>query len=262
MSNNIENIINRVKSYLPVFVLESKILKNIFEAIIYESNDLNKYIDTIINELNISTASKSIDKWEAMAGIDNRSLNIDERRDSVIKKFGSQVHANYYNFLQMLKTYDDTTILKEIIGEYRIEIKTKNHISYDDFLNYLNVINNYKPAHIGVSVEINREYEIKYYMNNILINDKSIITNICINSPKNLSINKPYINFLSMQNKYMNIKVGVDSPGILYINKFALNIIPTQNRSINVKTNNKLCNIDNINYTSSVIVQKLKIISV
>lgn len=180
--SDINKITSRFNTYLPRFILDSNIFRDIFKAIIYESNYLDDYIKSIINELNISTAIKSIDRWEILSGLDNKMLDIDERRDSVIKKFSSQVHANYYNFLQMLKTYDDTTTLKEIVDEYRIEIKTKNYISYDDFLNYLSIINNYKPAHIGVSVEVNREYRTGYYISNISTNNKTITTGIRANN--------------------------------------------------------------------------------
>ncbi len=231
--SNIDNIKSRVNTYLPKFILESNIFRDIFKSIIYESNYLDDYIKSITNELNISTAIKSIDRWERLAGLDNKMLDIDERRDSVIKKFSSQVHANYYNFLQLLKTYDDTTELKEIIGEYRIEIKTKNYISYDDFLNYLSIINSYKPAHIGVSVEVNREYTTSYYMSNMSTNFKTITTNIEIDSPKDININKSCINY-----------------------------IYNQNRCTEIKMSNKLFNNHSVNYVSAIIVQRYKTITV
>lgn len=203
MSNEINN---RFDTYLPRFVLESKILKDIFDSIILESSSLNDYLKNCLDEMSISTVSKSIDKWEKFAGVSNPNLNLNERIDSVIKKFSYQIHANYYNFLQLLKTYDDTTELKEITDEYRIEIKTKNYISYEEFLNYLSIINNYKPAHIGVSIELNREYTMSYNMGNILTNVKSITVETKIQSPKDLKITKSSINFILLQNKYLNIR--------------------------------------------------------
>lgn len=153
MNNELENIRSRFKNYLPEFILKAPYLKEIFNSEIIESYYLNKYAKELLNELSISTVTeKSINKWENFTGLRNENLSIEERINSVVKKFSFQIHANYFNFLTMLKSYDDTTELKEFIDEYRIEIKTKNYISYNDFLNYLSIINNYKPAHIGVSV--------------------------------------------------------------------------------------------------------------
>ena len=163
--HDLETIKKRFDSYLPEFILKAPYLKEIFNSEITESYHLNRYIKKLLNELAISTVTEDgIDKWEILAGLKNENLSLEERIDSVIKKFSYQVHANYFNFLTMLKTYDAETELKEFINEYRIEIKTKNYISYNDFLNYLSIINNYKPAHIGVLIKILRKENIVMYI--------------------------------------------------------------------------------------------------
>lgn len=231
--NELEKIKSRFNNYLPEFILKSPYLKEIFNSEIIESYYLNKYGQKLLNELSISTVTEqSIDKWENFTGLRNENLSIEERINSVVKKFSFQIHANYFNFLTLLKTYDDTTQLKEFIDEYRIEIKTKNYISYNDFLNYLSIINNYKPAHIGVSVEVNREYEMKYYMDNVVTNEKFIYTQININSPKNLNINSG---------------VGIT----LNNEKFK-----------NISIENNDCNNYFVNYSMDILVQKYKEISV
>ena len=225
----LEKIESRFKKYLPEFILKAPYLKEIFNSEIIESYYLNKYSKDLLNELSITTATeKSIDKWEKFAGLRNDNLHIEERIDSVIKKFSFQIHANYFNFLTLLKTYDDTTELKEFIDEYRIEIKTKNYISYNDFLNYLSIINNYKPAHIGVSVEVNREYEMKYYMNNIITNEKLIHTEVNVNAPNNLDINN------------------------------CVGIILNNEKSKNISIENNNCNNYFVSYSMDIVIQKYK----
>lgn len=202
--NELEKIESRFKKYLPEFILKASYLKGIFDSEIIESYYLNKYAKELLNELSITTATeKSIDKWEKFAGLRNDNLYIGERIDSVIKKFSFQIHANYFNFLTLLKTYDNTTELKEFIDEYRIEIKTKNYISYNDFLNYLSIINNYKPAHIGVSIEVNREYEMEYYIGSIVNNEKCM-HNISINNKNEDNYNINYSMGIVIQ-KYKQI---------------------------------------------------------
>ena len=233
MNNELENIRSRFKNYLPEFILKAPYLKEIFNSEIIESYYLNKYAKELLNELSISTVTeKSINKWENFTGLRNENLSIEERINSVVKKFSFQIHANYFNFLTLLKTYDDTTELKEFIDEYRIEIKTKNYISYNDFLNYLSIINNYKPAHIGVSVEVNREYEMKYYMDNMIINEKLIYTQINIDSPNNLDINN------------------------------CVGIILNNEKSKNISIENNNCNNYFVSYSMDIVIQKYKEISV
>ena len=136
MNNELENIRSRFKNYLPEFILKAPYLNEVFNSEIIESYYLNKYAKELLNELSILTVTEnSINKWENFTGLRNENLSIEERINSVVKKFSFQIHANYFNFLTLLKTYDDTTELKEFIDEYRIEIKTKNYISYNDFLN-------------------------------------------------------------------------------------------------------------------------------
>ena len=233
MNNELENIRSRFKNYLPEFILKAPYLNEVFNSEIIESYYLNKYAKELLNELSILTVTEnSINKWENFTGLRNENLSIEERINSVVKKFSFQIHANYFNFLTMLKSYDDTTELKEFIDEYRIEIKTKNYISYNDFLNYLSIINNYKPAHIGVYVEVNREYEMKYYMDNMIINEKLIHTEVNVNAPNNLDINN------------------------------CVGIILNNEKSKNISIENNNCNNYFVSYSMDIVIQKYKEISV
>ena len=229
MNNELENIRSRFKNYLPEFILKAPYLNEVFNSEIIESYYLNKYAKELLNELSILTVTEnSINKWENFTGLRNENLSIEERINSVVKKFSFQIHANYFNFLTLLKTYDDTTELKEFIDEYRIEIKTKNYISYNDFLNYLSIISNYKPAHIGVSVEVNREYEMKYYMDNMIINEKLIHTEVNVNAPNNLDINN------------------------------CVGIILNNEKSKNISIENNNCNNYFVSYSMDIVIQKYK----
>lgn len=185
MINKLKIIDSRFKSYIPSFILDAYGLKDIFNSEKIESYLLNEYVQNLINELNISTVTnESINSWENFSGLNNENLSIEERVNSVIKKFSFQVHANYSNFLDMLRTYDSSTELKEFIDEYRIIIKTYKYIEYKDFINYLSIINNYKPAHIGFDLSIYRNIYKKFNIVLLLGNNKSITTIIKPKLPK------------------------------------------------------------------------------
>ena len=177
MNNELENIRSRFKNYLPEFILKAPYLKEIFNSEIIESYYLNKYAKELLNELSISTVTeKSINKWEKFAGLNNENLELKERIDTIIKKFSFQIHANYFNFLSMLRSFDQRTELEEFINEYRILIKTYTPMSYANLLNFMDIIHNYKPAHIAFNLEIYRD--IYKNTNKALILQNTNYTNI------------------------------------------------------------------------------------
>ena len=152
------NIVERFKTYLPEFILKSPHLTEIFNSEIIESYYLNKYAKKLLNELSILTVTeKSINKWEDFTGLRNENLSIEERVNSVVQKFSLKIHANYFNFLSMLRSFDSKTELEEFISEYRILIKSYTPMSYANLLNFMDIIHSYKPAHIGFNLEIYRD---------------------------------------------------------------------------------------------------------
>ena len=171
------NIVERFKTYLPEFILKSPHLKEIFSSEIIESYYLNKYAKELLNELSISTVTeKSINKWEDFTGLRNENLSIEERVNSVVQKFSLKIHANYFNFLSMLRSFDSKTELEEFISEYRILIKTYSPMSYANLLNFMDIIHSYKPAHIGFNLEVYRD--IYKNTNKALIFQNTKYTNI------------------------------------------------------------------------------------
>ena len=179
MNNELENIRSRFKNYLPEFILKAPYLNEVFNSEIIESYYLNKYAKELLNELSILTVTEnSINKWENFTGLRNENLSIEERINSVVKKFSFQIHANYFNFLSMLRSFDQRTELEEFINEYRILIKTYTPMSYANLLNFMDIIHNYKPAHIGFNLEIYRD--IYKNTNKALIFQNTKYTNINI----------------------------------------------------------------------------------
>lgn len=177
MINKLKIIDSRFKSYIPSFILDAYGLKDIFNSEKIESYLLNEYVQNLINELNISTVTnESINSWENFSGLNNENLSIEERVNSVIKKFSFKIHANYFNFLSILKSFDQKAELKEFINEYRILIKIYTPMSYGNLLNFMDIINGYKPAHIGFNLEIYRN--ICKNFNTALIFQNTKYTNI------------------------------------------------------------------------------------
>lgn len=193
----LRNIELRFKTYLPNFVLDAPYLREIFKNEMLESYYLGKYAQKILNELSISTVKKTIDKWETLGGLNNENLELSKRISSVINKFSSQIHANYYNFLSMLKTIDDKIELDEFINEYRVLIKTYMSMDYANLMNLINIIHSYKPAHIGFDLEIYRDIyksvSTALILQNIKCNNlivKAYSNNALINLYKSMVINK------------------------------------------------------------------------
>ena len=254
MNNELENIRSRFKNYLPEFILKAPYLKEIFNSEIIESYYLNKYAKELLNELSISTVTeKSINKWEKFAGLNNENLELKERIDTIIKKFSFQIHANYFNFLSMLRSFDQRTELEEFINEYRILIKTYTPMSYANLLNFMDIIHNYKPAHIGFNLEIYRDIykntnkalifqNTKYTNINIKPYSDKVLTNFC----KGIIVNK-----IREMNTYIKVvPEKIQKPffiGIL-VNK-------VKNKEVNIKFNTK----NQGNYFNSLVLNKVKI---
>lgn len=280
MNNELENIRSRFENYLPEFILKAPYLKEIFNSEIIESYYLNNYAKELLNELSISTVTeKSINKWEKFAGLNNENLELKERIDTIIKKFSFQIHANYFNFLSMLRSFDQRTELEEFINEYRILIKTYTPMSYANLLNFMDIIHNYKPAHIGFNLEIYRD--IYKNTNKALIFQNTKYTNINIkpyshkaktSTHTGLIVNKireinTYIKVVPgkiqkpffigalvnrIKNKKVNIKFNTRNQGN-YFNSLVLNRVKT--REVNLKNNSEFRKFN----TNGIIINKVKI---
>ena len=248
------NIVERFKTYLPEFILKAPHLKEIFSSEIIESYYLNKYAKELLNELSISTVTeKSINKWEKFAGLNNENLELKERIDTIIKKFSFQIHANYFNFLSMLRSFDQRTELEEFINEYRILIKTYTPMSYANLLNFMDIIHSYKPAHIGFNLEVYRDLykntnkalifqNTKYTNISVKPYSDKVLTNFC----KGIIVNK-----IREMNTYIKVvPEKIQKPffiGIL-VNK-------VKNKEVNIKFNTK----NQGNYFNSLVLNKVKI---
>lgn len=280
MNNELENIRSRFENYLPEFILKAPYLKEIFNSEIIESYYLNKYAKELLNELSISTVTeKSINKWEKFAGLNNENLELKERIDTIIKKFSFQIHANYFNFLSMLRSFDQRTELEEFINEYRILIKTYTPMSYANLLNFMDIIHNYKPAHIGFNLEIYRDIYKNTNKALILQNTKytninvkpyshkaktSTHTGLIVNKIREINtyikvvpgkIQKPF--FIGalvnrIKNKKVNIKFNTRNQGN-YFNSLVLNRVKT--REVNLKNNSEFRKFN----TNGIIINKVKI---
>ena len=280
MNNELENIRSRFKNYLPEFILKAPYLKEIFNSEIIESYYLNKYAKELLNELSISTVTeKSINKWEKFAGLNNENLELKERIDTIIKKFSFQIHANYFNFLSMLRSFDSKTELEEFINEYRILIKTYTPMSYANLLNFMDIIHSYKPAHIGFNLEVYRDLYKNTNKALILQNTKytninvkpyshkaktSTHTGLIVNKIREMNtyikvvpekIQKPF--FIGtlvnrVKNKEINIKFNTRNQGN-YFNSLVLNRVKT--REVNLKNNSEFRKFN----TNGIIINKVKI---
>ena len=280
MNNELENIRSRFKNYLPEFILKAPYLKEIFNSEIIESYYLNKYAKELLNELSILTVTEnSINKWENFTGLRNENLSIEERINSVVKKFSFQIHANYFNFLSMLRSFDQRTELEEFINEYRILIKTYTPMSYANLLNFMDIIHNYKPAHIAFNLEIYRDIykntnkalifqNTKYTNINIKPYSDKVLTNFCkgiiVNKIREMNtyikvvpekIQKPFfIGILvnKVKNKEVNIKFNTKNQGN-YFNSLILNSIKT--REVNFNKESKFKSFS----SNGIIINRVKI---
>lgn len=253
MNNELENIRSRFENYLPEFILKAPYLKEIFNSEIIESYYLNKYAKELLNELSISTVTeKSINKWEKFAGLNNENLELKERIDTIIKKFSFQIHANYFNFLSMLRSFDQRTELEEFINEYRILIKTYTPMSYSNLLNFMDIIHNYKPAHIGFNLEIYRD--IYKNTNKALIFQNTKYTNINIKPYSDKAKTSMHTGLIVNKIRKINTHIKVVSDKIqkpLFMGSLVNKI---KNKEVNIKFNTK----NQGNYFNSLILNSIK----
>lgn len=253
MNNELENIRSRFENYLPELILKAPYLKEIFNSEIIESYYLNKYAKELLNELSISTVTeKSINKWEKFAGLNNENLELKERIDTIIKKFSFQIHANYFNFLSMLKSFDQKTELEEFINEYRILIKTYTPMSYANLLNFMDIIHNYKPAHIGFNLEIYRD--IYKNTNKALILQNTKYTNINIKPYSDKAKTSTYTGLIVNKTREINTHIKVVYDKIQKPFFIGILVNKVKNKEINIKFNTK----NQGNYFNSLILNSIK----
>ena len=253
MNNELENIRSRFKNYLPEFILKAPYLKEIFNSEIIESHYLNKYVKELLNELSISTVTEnSINKWENFTGLRNENLSIEERINSVVKKFSFQIHANYFNFLSMLRSFDQRTELEEFINEYRILIKTYTPMSYANLLNFMDIIHNYKPAHIGFNLEIYRD--IYKNTNKALIFQNTKYTNINIKPYSDKAKTSTHTGLIVNKIREINTHIKVVSDKIQKPFFIGILVNKVKNKEVNIKFNTK----NQGNYFNSLILNSIK----
>ena len=253
MNNELENIRSRFKNYLPEFILKAPYLKEIFNSEIIESHYLNKYVKELLNELSISTVTEnSINKWEKFAGLNNENLELKERIDTIIKKFSFQIHANYFNFLSMLRSFDQRTELEEFINEYRILIKTYTPMSYANLLNFMDIIHNYKPAHIGFNLEIYRD--IYKNTNKALIFQNTKYTNINIKPYSDKAKTSTHTGLIVNKIREINTHIKVVSDKIQKPFFIGILVNKVKNKEVNIKFNTK----NQGNYFNSLILNSIK----
>ena len=253
MNNELENIRSRFKNYLPEFILKAPYLKEIFNSEIIESHYLNKYVKELLNELSISTVTEnSINKWEKFAGLNNENLELKERIDTIIKKFSFQIHANYFNFLSMLRSFDQRTELEEFINEYRILIKTYTPMSYANLLNFMDIIHNYKPAHIAFNLEIYRD--IYKNTNKALILQNTKYTNINVKPYSHKAKTSTHTGLIVNKIREINTHIKVVSDKIQKPFFIGILVNKVKNKEVNIKFNTK----NQGNYFNSLILNSIK----
>lgn len=253
MNNELGNIRSRFKNYLPEFILKAPYLNEIFNSEIIESYYLNKYVKELLNELSISTVTeKSINKWEKFAGLNNENLELKERIDTIIKKFSFQIHANYFNFLSMLRSFDQRTELEEFINEYRILIKTYTPMSYANLLNFMDIIHDYKPAHIGFNLEVYRD--IYKNSNSALILQKTKYTNIDVKPYSDKGRTSTHTGLIVNKIREINTHIKVVSDKIQKPIFMGSLVNKIKNKEINIKFNTR----NQGDYFNSLILNKIK----
>lgn len=254
MNNELENIRSRFKNYLPEFILKAPHLKEIFSSEIIESYYLNKYAKKLLNELSILTVTeKSINKWEDFTGLRNENLSIEERVNSVVQKFSLKIHANYFNFLSMLRSFDSKTELEEFISEYRILIKSYTPMSYANLLNFMDIIHSYKPAHIGFNLEVYRD--IYKNTNKALILQNTKYTNINIKPYSHKAKTSTHTGFIVNKIREMNTYIKVVPEKIQKPFFIGALVNRIKDKEVNIKFNS----INQVNYNKSLILNHIKV---
>lgn len=154
-----------LKSYLPKYYRKSKVVENLNYI---NSNELDRIeinIDETIKELIISTADKSLARWEKEFGLMSDSkLDTQIRRSRILAKYLMRPPCTLRTLKDIVRAFIYDVDIKEDYDNYSFDVILKTKEPVGNKLNYIiESIEEIKPAHLNFNIIITylTEVEIK-----------------------------------------------------------------------------------------------------
>lgn len=141
---------SRLLEYLPWYERESKVFRELMQAMEMEFDDLDFNIKDLDNQLNPDTATWGLAILEKELGLPvNPDLDIDTRRSLIKSRLLMQPPGSKNKLVDILKTFVETAEIEEHFSEYRFDIILKARDVFGDKAPHIrSTIEEFKPAHL------------------------------------------------------------------------------------------------------------------
>ncbi|AZV57915.1 putative phage tail protein [Clostridium sp. AWRP] len=151
-----------LKSYLPPFIFDSKVLTNLFDGYEIELDTLNNNLQDLLNQLFPQTASWGLKFWEEFLGIPvNESLDIIIRRSKILSQMAMISPMTFNRFCSIISKFADKTEVEQHFSDYSFDVtlitKHNFNINLQDIAKTIETI---KPAHLGYSFNLETQKDI------------------------------------------------------------------------------------------------------
>lgn len=145
-----------LKSYLPKYYRKSEVVENLNCVNAYELDKLDTEIDETIKELIISSADKSLSRWEKEFGlISDPKLDIEIRRSRVLAKYLMRPPCTLKTLKNIIRTFIYDADIKEDYDNYSFDVLLKTKDPIGNKLTYIEEsIEEIKPAHLNFNITL------------------------------------------------------------------------------------------------------------
>lgn len=168
-----------LKKYVPDYIYNDPINKEVFYAQGRQLGTLKYYIQDLVSNCFIETATWGLDIWEKEYGITPKSDDILEIRRSRIlaKKKGWQTITKKV-VEDICNSFVDKTTVIEHIEEYYFELLLENiNKGFYNFLeDLIEIIDELKPAHLDVFYELIQTTMSNLYLASVTVDAETIST--------------------------------------------------------------------------------------
>jgi uncharacterized protein YmfQ (DUF2313 family) len=171
-----ENFVNLIK-YVPDFIYNDPSTQPIFLAQGRELGTVRYYIQDLINQCFINTATWALDIWEKEYGIiPNIDDTIETRRSRILAKKKGWQTITVDVIKNICNEFVDQTTIETHNEEYYFKLFLEN--INKGFINFLqdliDIIEELKPAHLGVHYELTETTKSNLYLGSVTCNAEII----------------------------------------------------------------------------------------
>lgn len=141
-----------LKDSLPKFISEMKEIAELLNTDQIEIDRMIKYIDDMVSQFYISSATYSLDDWEKEFGIEkNSTLTYVQRRAQILAKLNMRTPASIRRLENLVKKTlnADAVEIIEIPAEYRFVVYVQSGYLVENMKIADNAVRQARPAHLG-----------------------------------------------------------------------------------------------------------------